>query len=76
MAALEHHAHTALADLVEDDVVSDQEPAAFLLVHRGGLIGRQLPGLDQCARKPQNTVGRRRSQGFEFFGFDDAKIDE
>ena len=60
VAALEDHAHAALADLVEDDVVSDQEPAALLLIDGGGLIGRQLPGLDQSAREPHDALRCRR----------------
>ena len=56
---LEDHAHAALAELVEDQVVADQEPAALALVERGGLVGGQSPGLLEGAGQAEDALGRR-----------------
>ena len=42
-------AHAPLADLLEDQVVSDQQSLGLPLRERARLIRRQLPGADQVA---------------------------
>ena len=65
VAGLEDHAHSALADLVEDDVVSDQKPAALLLVDGGGLIGVNLPAWTRARERPSDAVGGVGGQRLE-----------
>ena len=76
MPRLEDHAHAALAELVEDEVVADQQAAALLLVDRGRLVGRQLAGLDQGARQAQHPFGGIGGEGRELIGVDQADLDE
>ena len=76
MPGLEDDAHAALAELVEDQVVADQEPAALLLINRGGLVRRELAGLDQGARKAQHAFGGIGSEGLELGLGDQADLDE
>ena len=76
MPRLEDHAHAALAELVEDEVVADQEPAALLLVDRGRLVGGQLAGLDQGARQAQNPLRGIGGKGRELRRVDQADLDQ
>ena len=65
MAGLEDHAHSALAQLVEDQVVADQEAAALSLVDGSRLVGSQLAGLDQGARQAEDSLGGIGGEGLE-----------
>ena len=76
MAGLEDHAHSALAELVEDQVVADQEPAALLLINGGRLVRRELAGLDQRARQAQNALGGIGGKGVELRLVDQPDLDE
>ncbi len=76
VSRLEDHAHAALAELVEDEIVADQQAAALLLVDRGRLVGRQLAGLDQGARPAQHPPGGIGGEGRELVGVDQADLDE
>ena len=76
VASLEHHAHSALTELVEDDVVADQEPAALFLIDCGGLIGSQLAGVDQARRQAQDALSGIGGVGFELCLVDEADLDQ
>ena len=76
MAGLEDHAHSTLADLVEDQIVADQKSPALLLINGGGLIGRKFAGLDQGARQPQNPRLGVGAKAREVLGPDQTDVDQ
>ena len=65
MPGLEDHAHAALAELVEDQVVADQEAAALSLIDRRGLVGGELAALDEGPRKAEHTLGGIGGEGIK-----------
>ena len=76
VAGLEDHAHSALAELVQDEVVADQEAAALSLVDGSRLVRSQLAGLDQGARQAEDSLGRTGGEGLDLLGADQADLDE
>ena len=76
MACLEDHPHSALAELVEDQIVADEQAAALLLVDGGRLVGRELARLDQGARESQDPFGRIGGECLELRLVDQAELDE
>ncbi len=76
MPRLEYHPHSALSQLVENEVVADHEPAALLLVNRRGLIGSELARLDQRARKPEHPLGGIAGEAVELRLIDQPDVDK
>ena len=78
VAGLEDHAHAALAQLVEDEVVADQEAAALVLVDGGRLVGGQPPGLLEEASQSEHALrlGDVGGLGVELGLVEEADVDE
>ncbi len=55
VSSLEDHAHAADAQLVEDQVVTDEQSAALALIQGGGLVGRQLAGLLESSGQTEDS---------------------
>ena len=76
MSRLEDDAHPSLPELVEDEIVADQEAAAFLLVDGCCLVGGDLARLDQGAREPQHPFGRVVIVGRDLRSRDQADLNQ
>ena len=77
MSSLEDHAHAADAQLVEDQVVTDEQAAALALIQGGGLVGRQLAGLLEHSGQTEDSRGCRNvsGQAIEFVLSGQADLD-